>query len=43
VDPSGIYTLFAKSEKASAFLKLYNEANTKNMAAMEGLVKKYLN
>ena len=38
-----IYTGFAKTDKATAFLKLYNDVNAKNASAVPGLVGKYIN
>jgi len=43
VPASGIYTIFAKTDKATTFLKLYNAVNDKNVSAVDGLVKKYTN
>jgi ABC-type amino acid transport substrate-binding protein len=43
VPPSDIYTAFAKTDKATEFLKLYNDVNAKNASAGDTLVKKYIN
>ena len=43
VPSSDIFTAFAKTDRATALLKLYNEANAKNAAAVDGLVKTYTN
>jgi ABC-type amino acid transport substrate-binding protein len=43
VAPSPIYSAFAKTDRGTAFLKLYNDANAKNASAVDALVKKYTN
>jgi ABC-type amino acid transport substrate-binding protein len=41
IPASDIYTAFAKTDRGTAFLKLYDAVNSKNASAMPGLVKKY--
>ncbi len=41
VTPVAIYTAFAKTDRGTAFFKLYDPINTKKVSAMDALVKKY--
>ena len=41
VAPVDIYTAFARTDRGTAFLKLYDPINNKKASAMEALVKKY--
>jgi len=43
VPPNPIYTMFAKTDRATAFLKQYDTINSKNANKMDALVNKYLN
>lgn len=42
VPPQDIYTAFASTPRAEAFLKRYDPANEKNARLMEALIKKYV-
>ena len=43
VPPNPIYTMFARTDRATAFLKRYDPVNSKNAHTMDALVNKYLN
>jgi len=42
VPPTDIYTMFARTDRATAFLKQYDSVNAKNASKVEALVNKYI-